>query len=62
MGYKAIFVFVFFFFFVNQILTTLLFLVSNKWIHTHGQEFRRSCGLEYDGIPGEKVLYTKDTE
>ena len=29
-------------------LTDFFLSVSNKWIHEHGQEFRRKCGLSSD--------------
>ncbi|XP_028418603.1 prolyl 4-hydroxylase subunit alpha-1-like isoform X3 [Dendronephthya gigantea] len=31
--------------------------VSNKWIHSHGQEFRRPCGLQNDGLAWETTVY-----
>ncbi|CAB4043200.1 prolyl 4-hydroxylase subunit alpha-2-like, partial [Paramuricea clavata] len=31
--------------------------VSNKWIHSYGQEFSRPCGLQDDALPWETTVY-----
>ena len=31
--------------------------VSNKWIHSYGQEFRQPCGLQSDALPWETTVF-----